>query len=122
MTRTEMMTQADSLVKELNVIRERIQRLHESLRLLTSQKSENDAVRVEFDKLESSAKIWKLTGPLLILQDSDDARVNVEKRIDFISKELETLEKNIKSSEADFDKKRQELMNIQSQIQSMTQE
>ena len=96
-----------------------LQKHHESLRQLTAQKSENDSVKLEFEKLEASAKIWKLTGPLMVLQETDEAKANVDKRIDFISKELEKVESMIKKTESEFESKRQDLIQIQTQLQSV---
>lgn len=42
----------------------------------------------ETDILEADAKIYKLIGPLLVKQDFKECKSNVEKRIEFISKEL----------------------------------
>jgi prefoldin beta subunit len=91
---------------------------HETLRLLTSQKSENESVKAEFDKLEPEANVWKLTGPLMVKQDTDEANANVVKRIEFITSELEKAESNIKKCEEEFETKRQELVQIQSQLQA----
>ena len=121
MTTADLTTKYEVLVRELNSIKSGIQGLHENLRQLTAQKSENDAVRIEFDKLEPSSRIWKLIGPLMVLQETDDARSNVDKRIDFISKELASVELKIKGAEADFERKRGELVEIQNQIQAVTQ-
>jgi prefoldin beta subunit len=63
------------------------------------------------------ARIWKLTGPLMVIQDRGDARSNVDKRLEFISSELKKVEDKIKYSEKEFEAKRQELLQVQSQIQ-----
>ena len=43
--------------------------------------------------MEDDAKVYKLTGPVLIKQDLSEARGNVEKRLDYIRAENERLEK-----------------------------
>ena len=91
-----------------------IQSLHESLRRLTAQKSENESVLKEFEALEDVAVVWKMTGPLMVKQDPLDAQENVTKRLDFIKTELEKLEELIKTKETAFEAKREELVNIQS--------
>ena len=120
MAKVDLTAESDVLVRELNNIKLEIQRLHESLRQLTAQKSENESVSLEFDKLEPTSRVWKLTGPLMVLQETDEARSNVNKRIDYISKELISVELKIKGAEADFERKRGELVEIQTQIQSIT--
>ena len=74
-------------------------------------------MKSEFAKLEPEAAIWKLTGPLMVKQETDEAKVNVEKRIEFITGELRKVELSIKKCEEDFEAKRQELVQIQSQLQ-----
>ena len=62
-----------------------------------AKKAENEAVMAEFKMLEDDAKVYKLVGPILAKQDLADCRSNVQKRIEFIGKEvarLETLEAN----------------------------
>lgn len=54
----------------------------------------------------------------MVKQDSDEALANVEKRIEFISAELSKVESNIKKCEDEFEEKRQEMIKIQSQLQS----
>jgi len=91
-----------------------IQSLHENLRRLTAQKSENESVLKEFEALEDVAVVWKMTGPVMVKQDPSDAQENVTKRLDFIKTELEKLEELIKTKETAFEAKREELVKIQS--------
>jgi prefoldin beta subunit len=93
-----------------------LQSNHENLRQLTSQKSENEAVKIEFENLEPEANIWKQTGPLMVRQDRYEAKHNVEKRLEFITAELMKVEEEIKRTEQEFEVKRKELLEIQSQF------
>lgn len=113
----DLITKSDSLVKELNTMRVDLQSHHDNLRQLTSQKSENEAVRTEFEKLEEDGHIWKLTGPLMVRQDKEEAKANVDKRLEFITSELAKVEAAIKRCEEEFEKKRQELITVQTEIQ-----
>ena len=90
---------------------------HQNLRQLTSQKSENETVKKEFELLEEEGGVWKLVGPILIKQDRGEAIDNVGKRLEFITSELKRCEANIKSVEEEFETKRLELVKIQEQIQ-----
>jgi prefoldin beta subunit len=38
--------------------------------------------------LEEDGKVFKLIGPILIRQDLEDAKANVDKRLEFIKREL----------------------------------
>ena len=42
----------------------------------------------ELNLLETSANVFKLVGPVLVKQDLDEAKQNVNKRIDYISGEM----------------------------------
>ena len=42
----------------------------------------------EMDHLEDDAVVYKLVGPVLVRQELSEARQTVEKRLDYISKEL----------------------------------
>lgn len=42
----------------------------------------------ELDLLEGGAVVYKLIGPVLVKQDLEEAKQNVEKRIDYISQEM----------------------------------
>jgi len=55
---------------------------------LDSQLTENNGVRDELKLLEGDANVFKLIGPVLIKQDLDEARQNVDKRIDYITGEM----------------------------------
>jgi prefoldin beta subunit len=52
------------------------------------QANENDMVKKELDLLDDEAKVYKLVGPVLLKQDVDEAKTNVNKRLEFINKEL----------------------------------
>ena len=112
------MGQSEKLVQEINQVRQALQESHETLKHLTSQKSENESVLLEFSKLEDDANVWKLTGPLLVKQDREDSRINVEKRLEFIGRELHTTEEKIKNFESEFEIKRKDLVRIQNEIQA----
>lgn len=42
----------------------------------------------ELDLLSDGAKVFKLIGPVLLKQDVDEAKANVNKRLEFINNEL----------------------------------
>lgn len=47
----------------------------------------------EFNIMEPSANVYKLVGPVLAKQDVAEAKGNVEKRIEYITKEIERMDK-----------------------------
>ncbi|XP_077288201.1 prefoldin 6 [Arctopsyche grandis] len=66
-------------------------------KLLDSQLNENKAVQQELDLLQAEAEVYKLIGPVLVKQGLEDARQNVSKRMEYISKELKRMDTNITS-------------------------
>ena len=68
---------------------------------LLAQKNENDTVKLEFDLIDETSdevEVYKLIGPVLIKQDAAEAKSNVEKRLEFIKKEVENADKKIEES------------------------
>merc|ERR1712088_988307 len=88
---------------------------------LDSQLSENKLVKDELDGLEEDAKVFKLIGPALIRQDTNDAKQNVNKRIDYISGELKRQDDTLADLDKKQDELREELQAIQTQMQKLTQ-
>ncbi|WWC68907.1 uncharacterized protein I206_102843 [Kwoniella pini CBS 10737] len=91
----------------------------EARQRLDSQLSENELVLKEFTQLKSHNVVYKLVGPSLVPQDSNEAKVNVEKRLDFIKSEIKRVEGQLKDSEEKAAKKKDEIMGLQQQFQSL---
>ncbi|CEP24046.1 unnamed protein product [Cyberlindnera jadinii] len=73
---------------EFNKLQNDLSTLLSTRQQLETQFQENDIVRKEFESLDDDAKIYKLTGPVLLPQDKAEAEMNVDKRIEFIKKEM----------------------------------
>lgn len=70
-------------------------------------------VLAEFNLMEESANVYKLVGPILAKQEVNDAKNNVEKRIEFISKEIERMDKLEVDFQAKIEEKRKNIMKLQ---------
>jgi prefoldin beta subunit len=57
------------------------------------KKSENEMVLQELNIMSGDAAVYKLVGPVLAKQDTHEAKTNVEKRIEYIAKEIERMDK-----------------------------
>ncbi|XP_058810178.1 prefoldin subunit 6 isoform X2 [Phymastichus coffea] len=55
---------------------------------LDSQMNENITVKEELNLLKVENKVFKLIGPVLVRQDLDEAKENVNKRMEFIKIEI----------------------------------
>ncbi|WWD08736.1 hypothetical protein V865_006849 [Kwoniella europaea PYCC6329] len=91
----------------------------EARQRLDSQLSENELVLKEFNQLKSHNTVYKLVGPSLVPQDQNEAKVNVEKRLDFIKSEIKRVESQLKESEEKAAKKKDEIMGLQQQFQAL---
>ncbi|XP_003741659.1 prefoldin subunit 6 [Galendromus occidentalis] len=63
---------------------------------LEAQLLENESVYSELSMVGADSKIFKLVGPVLITQNLDDSKQNVQKRIDYINGELKRQENALK--------------------------
>ncbi|KAF8954649.1 hypothetical protein BGZ46_002863 [Entomortierella lignicola] len=118
------MSSAEALQKKLEVESNAYQTLQkeytkavESRQKLDSQLQENKLVQDEFKLLKDDANIYKLIGPVLTKQDKAEAVTNVDKRIDFINAEIVRVEKQLKDMQEKSEKKRVELVELQTALQ-----
>ncbi len=100
----------------INDHRRKMQTQVELMKRLTAQKSENENVKKEFDRLAEDAVIWKQVGPLMVKQDRQDAKTNVDKRIEFIISDIKTTEEAIKVLENEIEVNRAVLIKLQEQV------
>ncbi|KZT24307.1 Prefoldin beta-like protein [Neolentinus lepideus HHB14362 ss-1] len=89
----------------------------EARQKLDAQLSENELVKKEFDKLTSENTVYKLIGPVLVKQEQAEAKSNVNTRLDFIRSEIKRLEGQLKDINTRAEKKRTELIEVQTAIQ-----
>ncbi|KAI6243877.1 hypothetical protein M3Y99_00053700 [Aphelenchoides fujianensis] len=61
-------------------------------RILETQLTENKMVKEELGRLEEGEVVMKLIGPTLLKQDTEEVKVNVNKRIEYIEAEIKRTE------------------------------
>ena len=88
-----------------------IQKIKENIQNYEHKKNENEMVRNELLFLEEGDVVYKLVGPILVKENHEEAKLNVEKRIEFITKEIQKQEKIFKDSETTIDNKRKKVYN-----------
>ncbi|XP_074655159.1 prefoldin subunit 6-like [Tubulanus polymorphus] len=84
---------------------------------LDAQLNENTLVKEELDLLNSENNVYKLTGPVLIKQDLEEAKQNVQKRIDYINGEIKRQEGTLKDLDKKQETHRENLNKLQHQFQ-----
>eukprot|EP01121_Diplochlamys_sp_Union-15-3_P018647 TRINITY_DN6841_c0_g1_i1.p1 TRINITY_DN6841_c0_g1~~TRINITY_DN6841_c0_g1_i1.p1 ORF type:complete len:126 (+),score=31.50 TRINITY_DN6841_c0_g1_i1:74-451(+) len=100
-------------------LQEELQKLQTSKQKLMSQLSENEQVKKEMDLLPSDAIVYKLIGPTLLKQETDSAKQNVFKRIDFITAEIKRLGQREKDLSDKIIAQRKKVQGLQEKIQSI---
>mmetsp|Transcript_20209 Transcript_20209/g.44818 ORF Transcript_20209/g.44818 Transcript_20209/m.44818 type:complete len:128 (+) Transcript_20209:39-422(+) len=105
--------QFEQKLKELKALQAGVQKHYVNREQIMTQLNENEGVLKEFGLLEGDAQIFKLVGPVLVKQDLDDSKANVEKRITYIKGQLEDVEKLIKEGEETVGKKQEEAAALQ---------
>ncbi|OAA65347.1 Prefoldin [Niveomyces insectorum RCEF 264] len=88
---------------------------------LSAQRTENEGVKKEFEKLQDGETIYKLIGPVLLKQDKFEADSTVKGRLDFITKEMSRLDAEIKESNEKIDKVKDKIVALQSSAQAGAQ-
>jgi prefoldin beta subunit len=79
-------------VTEIKKIEQEYTKVFKAKQSLVEKKSENEMVFQEFQLMGADASVYKLVGPVLAKQDVPEAKGNVEKRIEFITKEIERMD------------------------------
>jgi len=89
----------------------------EARQRLDSQLSENELVKKEFATLTPNNVVFKLVGPVLVKQDQAEAKSNVDKRLEFIRGEIKRIEAQLQDIEQRSEKKKVELVELQTELQ-----
>lgn len=93
-----------------------IQKCVSARQKLDSQLNENTLVLKELELLESDANVFKLTGPVLVKQDLDEAISNVKKRVEYITAEIKRQDTTLADQKEKQDTAKQVLTKIQSTL------
>ncbi|RMX65388.1 hypothetical protein KXD40_007242 [Peronospora effusa] len=84
----ELKDQVETAMTRYRTLQDEVQVLATQRQTYAQQANENDMVKKELELLDDEAKVYKLVGPVLLKQDVDEAKTNVNKRLEFINNEL----------------------------------
>ena len=101
-------------VSEIKRFENEYRKVITSKQKFTEQKQENEMVLSEFKLLAEEANVYKLVGPILAKQPLSECRSNVEKRVEFIAREIARQE----GLEAEFQSKITEKSNNVKRMQA----
>ena len=135
----------EAAVGELRKTQEALQKLMDGRAALQTQSHENEMVKAvralllllpvapparsvlmsaapqEFSLLEDDASVFKLVGPVLVKQDLQEARANVDKRLEYIKEELGRMDSHTKETEKKMEAQRGVVMQMQAKSQAAKQ-
>jgi len=116
-----LQVRAQAATTEYQKLQTDLQNAVEARQRLDSQLQENEMVKKEFTQLTPNNTVYKLIGPVLVQQDQAEAKSNVDTRLDFIRGEIKRLESQLQDIGARSEKKKNELVEIQAELQQQSQ-
>ncbi|KAJ1477486.1 Prefoldin [Baffinella frigidus] len=108
----------ESEIKAFQALQKDKQDKQQQYSRLNGQYNENDMVLKELNLLEEDANVYKLVGPVLLTQDLDEARSNVEKRIQYIGDEMKRTQNHVNDLESRMEEKKAKVGAMQQQQQA----
>ncbi|KAF2768979.1 Prefoldin [Teratosphaeria nubilosa] len=98
-----------ALSDEYSSLQTELTTLVQARQKLESQQQENKSVQKEFSTLSDSANIYKLVGPVLLKQDTTEAKSTVDGRLEYIGSEIKRVEGSIKEVQEKSEGKKMEV-------------
>ena len=108
-------------VKIMRDMEKEIAQLQAKHQTLTSQLNENNMVKAEMDILDDSAKIYKMVGPVLVLQEFSAAKDNVAKRLEYIEKDVKRVDNLVATKTKNAQDLSAKIMGMQRALQEKMQ-
>ncbi|ETI54508.1 hypothetical protein F441_02608 [Phytophthora nicotianae CJ01A1] len=118
----ELKDQVEAEMTRYRSLQDEVQVLATQRQTYAQQANENDMVKKELDLLDDEAKVYKLVGPVLLKQDVDEAKSNVNKRLEFINNELNKVNTKIEAKEKEAVGIRTNISNMQMEMQKRAAE
>jgi len=107
------MVKLEDEIKEFKKTQTNLTQNYQARSQLIAQQQENALVKTEFENMEQDAVVYKLVGQILVKQHVEDAKVNVEKRIEYITDELKRVDGVVADLEKNANEKRQLITQLQ---------
>ena len=98
-----------------------VEQLLQSRGRFIQQRVENEAVRDEL-ALDEGASVYKTVGPVLFKQDYDEVKENVAKRLEFIAKEVQKVDDQVKAKQDEQQKIGELIMKKQTELRAKAAE
>jgi prefoldin beta subunit len=75
-------------IGEIKKLQKELGKTSDSVQQYLQKQHENTMVKQELEFLNKDDNVYKLVGPVLIKEELVEAKLNVDKRLDFIKKEM----------------------------------
>jgi len=112
----ELYKQYVFILKENECIEKEQSKIRVAISNYENKKAENNIVKNELTLLDDSDIVYKLIGPILVQQETGDAKIQVDSRIEMINKEIHKLEKNYQNNFKKIDENRKKIADIQGKL------
>ena len=112
----ELYRQYEFILKENECIEKEQSKIRVAISNYENKKAENNIVKNELTLLDDSDIVYKLIGPILVQQETGDAKIQVDSRIEMINKEIHKLEKNYQNNFKKIDENRKKIADIQGKL------
>ena len=112
----ELYKQYEFILKENECIEKEQSKIRVAISNYENKKTENNIVKKELALLDDEDVVYKLIGPILVQQETSDAKIQVNSRIDIINKEIHKLEKNYQTNTKKIDDNKKKIADIQGKL------
>ena len=112
----ELYRQYEFILKENECIEKEQSKIRVAISNYENKKAENNIVKNELTLLDDSDIVYKLIGPILVQQETSDAKIQVDSRIEMINKEIHKLEKNYQNNFKKIDENKKKIADIQGKL------
>ena len=112
----ELYKQYEFILKENECIEKEQSKIRVAINNYENKKTENNIVKKELALLDDEDIVYKRVGPILVQQETSDAKIQVDSRIEMINKEIHKLEKNYQINVKKFEANRQKVADIQGKL------
>ena len=112
----ELYKQYEFLIKENQCIEKEQSKIRVEINNFENKKNENNIVKSELALLDGDDVVYKLIGPILVQQETSEAKMQVDSRIEIINKEIHKLEKNYQTNSKNMETNRQKIADIQAKL------
>ena len=118
----ELYKQYEFILKENECIQKEQSKIRVAISNYENKKTENTMVKKELELLDDEDVDYKLIGPILVQQETGDAKIQVDSRIEMINKEIHKLEKNYQNNAKKIDDNKKKIADLQSKLIQMSKQ